>query len=262
VIRLQQSLVVLLGLVAAAAMAVLGVWQLDVYRSTGAETAEARVAAPVLDLEQVAPPGVAVRDGFGRSVRFVGRYEPSLQVLVPLEADTSRYRVLSGLKQADGSIVPVVRGVVSSRTAPPAPEGTVTQTGVLLPSEDNVQAGDDASDEPTAIRLPALAQRWSGQLIGGFVTLSAADARAQGIEPAPLDLPQAQGRLRNAAYAFQWWVFGAFAVFLAVRMARDLGLRDDLEAQTPGEDDPGAGERHPDSPDAVDITPEVHSNAT
>jgi hypothetical protein len=100
--------------------------------------------------------------------------------------------------------------------------------GVLLPSEDN--APPSTTDQLNAVRLPALAQRWPGQLVNGFVTLSAADAAAQGIEPAPLNLPEAEGRLRNAAYALQWWVFGAFAVALAVRMARDLRLRDDLDA--------------------------------
>lgn len=226
--RLKQFLVVALGLGLAAAMAVLGVWQLDVYRSQGADLAAARASAAPVDLRQVAPAGSSVRDGYGRSVSFTGQYDPGLQLLVPLEADPSTFRVLTGLRQSDGSIVPVVRGVTRAGDAPPPPSGPVTQVGVLLPSEDN--APPSTTDQLNAVRLPALAQRWPGQLVNGFVTLSTADAAAQGIEPAPLNLPEAEGRLRNAAYALQWWVFGAFAVALAVRMARDLRLRDDLDA--------------------------------
>jgi len=233
VTRLKQVLIIALGLAAAAAMAVLGVWQLDVYQAQGASTAAARAEAPPVELQRLAPPGVAVRDGFGRSVSFTGRYEPTLQLLIPQASDPQTFRVLTGLRQSDGSIVPVVRGVVTGSadggSGPPPPQGSVTQVGVLLPSEDNAAASTD-SDQLNAVRLPALAQRWSGQLIGGFVTLSPATARAQGIEPAPLALPRAEGRLRNAAYAFQWWVFGAFAVAMAVRMARDVGYRDDLDA--------------------------------
>ena len=72
--------------------------------------------------------------------------------------------------------------------------------------------------------MTQLAQQWPGPLIDGFVTLSAADATAQGLEPAQARLPEARGRLRNAAYAGQWWLFAAFTLVMAVRMARDLRL--------------------------------------
>jgi surfeit locus 1 family protein len=235
---LRQALVVLVGLLLAAAMTVLGIWQLEVYTSQGADTALARASAPPVALGDVAPPGTAVVEGFGRSVSFRGRFDPSLQVLVPVADRPGESRVLTGLVQADGSIVPVVRGAVDGTAVPSPPTGELDLVGVLLPSEDDDL---DASTDPgqmTAIRLPVLAQRWSGPLVGGYVTLPAADAQAQGLAPAPLDLPQAKGRLRNGAYAFQWWVFGAFALGMSIRIARDLGRRDDLEALA--EDD----ERH------------------
>jgi len=71
--------------------------------------------------------------------------------------------------------------------------------------------------------------------------LSAPDAQAQGMTPARLNLPEAQGRLRNAAYAYQWWLFAAFSIAMALRIARDLRRQDDLVA------------------DALD---DVHSNPT
>ena len=56
-----------------------------------------------------------------------------------------------------------------------------------------------------------------------IVVLSATDSQAEGLEPAPLVLPSGQGRLRNGAYAAQWWIFGLFAVVMSVKMARDIG---------------------------------------
>ena len=226
---LRQILIVLVGLGLAAATVVLGVWQLDVYTSQGSRISAERAAAPPLALRDVAAPGTAVTNGFGRSVSFSGRYDPALQLLVPAESG-SGYRVLSGLRQADGSVVPVVRGVVAVEQQPPAPEGLLSQTGVLLPSEENAPDRTVGANQLNAVRVPLLAQRWDGDLVGGFVTLSAVDAQAQGLQPAPLDLPEAKGRLRNAAYALQWWVFGAFAVAMSIRIARDTGLRDDLDA--------------------------------
>jgi len=258
VTRLKQFGVILVGLGLAAAMVVLGLWQLEVYSSQGAERAQTKAAAPPLELTQVAPAGSAVREGFGRAVHFVGRYDPKLQVLIPVngqgldsgpaETDPAgagpgppRYLVLTGLRLADGTIVPVVRGVVTELAAPAPPSGQVDQVGVLLPSEDNVPVTIDDGTQLSAVSLPALVQRWPAPLIGGYVTLSNGDANAQGLTPAPLLLPEAKGRLRNGAYAFQWWVFGAFALALALRMAHDLGLRDDTtedEMATPME--PGA----------------------
>jgi cytochrome oxidase assembly protein ShyY1 len=238
---LKQILVVAVGCALATLMVLLGGWQLRVYHASGGQSAAAAAAQPPLELRDVAPAGQAVRSGFGRSVRVQGRYQPGLQVLVP-GAEPGSYRVLSGLRQDDGSIVPVVRGLVTTAAAPPPPTGELTQVGVLLPSEDNAPPTPAPSGQLDAVRLPVLAQRWPGQLIAGYLTLSTSDATAQGITPAPLNLPEARGRLRNAAYAYQWWLFAAFTVAMALRIARDLRRQADLEAD--------------------DLDPVVHSNAT
>lgn len=216
----RQALAVLAGLVLAAGMVVLGIWQYDVYQAEGARAAAERAAGAPLLLHDVARAGTAVTDGFGRSVSVTGRYDPDLQQGLAVGGQPGRFRVLTGLRQADGSVVAVVRGV-SGPALPLPPAGLVTQVGVLLPSEDS---GDDGS----AVRLPVLAQTWPGPLVGGFVTLAAADAEAQGLQPAPLQLPEAPGRLRNGAYALQWWLFAGFALFMAARIARDLGRQEDL----------------------------------
>lgn len=236
-IRLRQVLVVLLGLGVAAVMAVLGVWQLDVFRAQGLKVAQARSAASPVSLLEAAPAGSVVRDAYGKSVTLQGRYLPDTQLLLPVDGRPGQVRVLTALRQADGSVVPVVRGLAAEDVVPSPPAGLADQVGVLLPSDqaaDTQQAGP-----PRTVRVPALAQRWPGPLIGGYVTLAAGDARAHGLEPAPVQLPEARGRLRNGAYALQWWVFAAFAVGMAVKIARDLELRDDLETAL-GEESAGS----------------------
>jgi len=230
-IRLQQLLVVLLGLGAATAMAVLGVWQLEVFAAQGREAAAARAAQPPVALLDVAPAGARVGDGYGRTVLVRGEYLPATQLLLPMEGQPGRVRVLTALRQADGSVVPVVRGVSAEGKVPAPPTGPLDQTGVFLPSD---QAPDRAADGPArTVRVPALAQTWPGPLVSGYVTLAVAGAQAQGLEPAAAELPEAQGRLRNGAYALQWWVFAAFAVGMAVKIARDLEVREVLEAAVP-----------------------------
>jgi surfeit locus 1 family protein len=222
--RFWQALVIALGIVVAAAMVVMGYWQLEVYQNQGQEAAKRRASAPPVPLSSVARAGAPVKDGFGRSVTFQGSYDPALQLLVPVEDRTDQFRVLSGLRQADGSLVAVVRGVVfATATAPPPPSGLVHQVGVLLPSEEHVPETNLGKGQMASVRLPALAQQWPGPLIDGFVTLSSADAARQGLAPAEWQLPEARGRLRNGAYAMQWWLFAAFTLFMASRIARDLG---------------------------------------
>lgn len=229
----KQVGIIVLGCVIAGAMAVLGVWQLHVYQTQGAEASAARAAQAPVALGSVAPAATRVTDGYGRSVRFSGVYDPQLQVLVTFDGSTDQRRVVTGLRQDDGSTVAVVRGLVPATvsTPPAPPTGRVSQVGVLLPSE---EAGDSlptgATSSLPSVRVPLLAQTWPGPMVDGYVVLSAPDARAGGLTPAPLVLPEGQGRLRNGAYAAQWWLFGLFAIVMSARIARDLGQKSELDA--------------------------------
>ena len=221
--RFKQALVIALGVGLAAIMVVLGFWQLQVYHRQGAAAAARQASAPPVPLSSVARAGAPANEGYGRPVAFEGSYDPALQVLVPGEDGAGQFRVLTALRQADGSVVAVVRGVVTEPNAPPPPTGLVQQVGVLLPTEEHVPKTDLPSGQIASVRLPALAQQWPGPMIDGFVTLSSADAARQGLAAAPLRLPEAPGRLRNVAYVGQWWLFAAFVLFMAFRIARDIG---------------------------------------
>jgi surfeit locus 1 family protein len=233
--RLKQGLVIALGIILAAVMAGLGFWQLNVYHRSGEAAAERRAEAPPVPLSSVTRPGAPATEGFGRSVSLEGSYDPALQLLIPAE-NGRQFRVLTGLRLADGSVVAVVRGVVSAPTAPPPPSGQVQQVGVLLPTEEHLARSDLPNGQIASVRLPTLAQQWPGPLIDGFVTLSGADSANQGLAPAELQLRESPGRLRNGAYIGQWWLFAAFALFMAFRMARDIGVRE-AESETAGTDE-------------------------
>jgi surfeit locus 1 family protein len=228
-LRLQQTLIVLGGLAVAVVMVALGLWQLGVYQASGNRTAAQRAAAAPLPLGTAAPPGAKITNGFGRSVTFAGTYDPALQETIPLADSPGRSRVLTGLRLDDGRLVAVVRGTTTG-AVPAPPTGRVDQVGVLLPSEN--------SDDPaTSVRVPLLAQHWPGALVEGYVNLNADLSIAQGLDPAPVNLPAMPGRFRNGAYALQWWLFAAFALLLATRMARDLDRGRDLEVALAEPDD-------------------------
>ncbi len=123
---LKQTGVVALGVVVAAVMVVLGIWQLDVYERQGSEAADRRAAEAPVSLPSVAPRAGPCRTGSAGGSPSPAPYDPSLQVLVPTDGG---YRVLTGLEQADGSIVAVVRGVEPDAEQPVPPSGEVTRTG-------------------------------------------------------------------------------------------------------------------------------------
>jgi cytochrome oxidase assembly protein ShyY1 len=257
VIWLRQLGVIAVGMVLAGVMVVLGVWQLDVYHSQGQAQSERRAAEPPVPLASVAQPSAVIGEGYGRQVAFAGRYLPGVQLLVPLDDPAAGYRVVSALELDTGGVLPVVRGVVPTPTLPALPSGTQSETGVLLPSEE-APPGNLPPNQLSSVRIPTLAQQWPGPLLTGYVTLTPAEASAQDLSPAPLDLPQSSGRLRNGAYALQWWVFAAFAVAMSVKVARDQRLGEDDLA----EPEVGADLQEPEGRGVGDVTAGEHARAT
>lgn len=224
---IKQIAIIVLGCALGAGMAMMGIWQLNVYHEQGAEASAARANQAPVPLTSIAAPGTRVTDGYGRAVEFTGTYDPELQVLVPLAGSTSQLRLVTALRLADGGTLAVVRGLVpaDSTEAPTSPPGQVTHTGVLLPSEEAGEPMPTSGSTPRlpSVRVPQLAQTWPGPMVDGYVVLSSTDAESEGLAPPPLVLPEGQGRLRNSAYAAQWWIFGLFAILMSAKIARDIG---------------------------------------
>jgi surfeit locus 1 family protein len=100
------------------------------------------------------------------------------------------------------------------------PVGPVTETGVLQPGEEG-STTVDADRVVDAVRIPALVNAVDGDLYSAF--LVSTGAGAAGLRPVtpPATEPGWSVGMRNLAYALQWWLFGAFAVFLWWRICAD-----------------------------------------
>ncbi|MDQ7992406.1 MAG: SURF1 family protein [Propionicimonas sp.] len=220
-VRARQALVGVAGFAIALVMLWLGLWQMQVFEAKENSSAEARAALPAVPLLENVDTDGGTGDVYGRRVSTSGTYLPAQQVLVTDE--TAAVRVLTALQLPDGRVLPVVRGTLATGGQPPLPPaGEVEVVGVFLPSE-------PAADSPTgSVRLPALAQEWGQQLLPGFVTLDASGARAQGLEPAAVELLTGEGSLQNYGYALQWWVFAGFAAFMTMRFVRAIGRQGTL----------------------------------
>lgn len=216
----QQVIIWTIGLVLTAVMLGLGLWQMQSFRDQGRDALIARMHETAVELTDVAPAGQEPGDAYGRTVRVAGSYLPEQQLLIPVPHNPDRFRVLTALQLADGSVVAVVRGVSASPSPPPPPIGEVIQHGVFLPSE---AAPEQAlpSGQLGTVRLPLLAQSWPQPLVPGFVNLDSEGATAQGMTAAEVTLPTNAGEARNQGYALQWWIFAAAAVAATVKLSRD-----------------------------------------
>jgi cytochrome oxidase assembly protein ShyY1 len=232
-------------LAAATGMSLLGQWQLDRARERGriAEAQrEARQARPVPLAEMLTARQPFPVKALGRRVVAQGAWDAGAQLLVAgrtLDGRSGLW-VLTPLRLADGSAVPVVRGWVAAASdlaaAPPAAGVPVGVTGVLQPSEPPLDlAPGESSGLPAGqvarVDVTDLVNRWPYPLLTGFLVLQSEQPAPSGPVPAPVTVqpPKAGLALRNLSYAVQWWLFAGFGLFLWWRLVRD----DHLERHPP-----------------------------
>ena len=221
----RMLLILALLLVVAAVCARLGMWQLDRAQLRGDAAAAVRAAElasrPPEQLEAVLSPRTPFTgDLVGVPVVVTGTFGTD-ELLVPgrVLGDDVGFLVLTPLTTDDDAVLAVVRGWVAD-AASPAPAGPVRVTGYLQAGE---AAGDPVPEGQIDAVSPAeLVNRWGGPIYTGYLVVSAIEPAQSGV--ALLPPPTAQGTgasLTNLAYALQWWIFGALAVLLWVRMVRD-----------------------------------------
>lgn len=220
-VRMQQALALLVGLVIAAVMMVLGVWQMSSYEaSTQDYSAERAAETPTALAEAVADDGV-IQDVYGKRVTFTGNYLSEHEVTVGTD---SPWRILTLMQLEDGRHIAVVRGALDASSAqksiPAPPAGTQSVEGIFL-APDLPATGGEA--DMSSVRIQELAQVWPAPLIGGYVTLPAEDSAAQGLSQAALVLPTAEGSPTHRGYALQWWVFAAGAIAFGAYTAHQIG---------------------------------------
>lgn len=245
VLRPRWLALLILVLVAASVMARLGQWQLDRAHENGGaaqEQAQRRAAVPldgVLLARQTFPPRAT-----NLPVAATGTWDATHQLLVADRRDTTSaggdtagphgFWVLTPLRLADGSAVPVVRGWVPTAQDPSAapsavPTGTVSVTGLMQPSE----PPDDTRRPGSGTGLPAgqidqvdvtqLVTAWPYPLLTGYLLLTG-QSPAPAAGPTHLVALQAGDTtmaVQNVSYAIQWFLFAGFGVYLWWRLVRE-----------------------------------------
>jgi cytochrome oxidase assembly protein ShyY1 len=204
----------------------LGLWQLNAWQQHRDDASRDLTNRPPVALATVitgdAPfPGRSV----GRPVSFSGHWIDGNLYVADRELDGRRgYWVVSPLVvDGSGSAMPVVRGW-SPTTSVPAPTGRATVTGWLEPSEGTGALDDDPHDDVLPeVRVASMVEHVDADLYSAFVLAS--DVSGQdGVRY--VDQPSDGGvsvftGARNLFYGVEWWLFGAFAVFIWVRWCRD-----------------------------------------
>ncbi|MFI7059914.1 SURF1 family protein [Kribbella sp. NPDC050124] len=224
----------LLALTLAAVMSVMGVWQLQVYQSkTAAATAKRAEGAPValhslFSIDEGLP-----SKAVGRRVTISGTWGPAADQLFITDrrnGDRDGLWVVTPLMLdgTDSGAVMVVRGWVASTSDPAviAPAGPVSLSGAVAASEAQDASGDAAKSRVLpSLRIPTIVHMVDYRIYDAFVVQTSIDSGTTP-QPAPAVVPPPapptdHAGLRNVAYAFQWWIFAAFTLWMWTRMVQD-----------------------------------------
>jgi surfeit locus 1 family protein len=214
----------------------LGYWQYDAWAEhRAAERVDKTQHDPVPLAEVMGPDDPFPGEDVGQPVQVSGTWLPESTVFVSgrEQGGTDGFWVVTPLTSgaADDPAMPIVRGWVADAEAAPAPPaGAAEVVAWLQPTEGSRQPDPDPADDVLPqVRTADLVQHVDQDLYGAYAVVdpeaAATNAGTAGLEPADLEqLPEA-GRftaLRNLLYAFEWWVFGAFAAFIWWRYVRDV----------------------------------------
>jgi cytochrome oxidase assembly protein ShyY1 len=251
----------LLALVLVGAAGWLGVWQYDAWDTRrSAEAADLTRLDPVPLDSVIGPDAPFPGDKVGQPVVLDGTWVPDGTVYVSgREHDGEQgYWVVSPLAipGAHDPAVPVVRGwVADPRQATAPPTGHAELVGWLQPPQGTGEADDDPADAVLPqLRIADVIQHVDQDLYGAYVVVAdrvadgtwpvgdeATNDGTAGLAPAALEqLPDA-GRftaVRNLLYAFEWWVFAAFAAFVWWKHLQDVLAAERAPAEAPDDGGP------------------------
>jgi surfeit locus 1 family protein len=218
----------LLLVVLLVAAALLGVWQLDAWRTRRADEARDLTRSDPVSLASVIGPD----DPFpgrsvGQPVTLEGDWVDTGTVFVSGREHEGHdgYWMVTPLAVggADDPAIPVVLGwVAKPADAPAPPTGNAELVGWLQAPEGTGAVDDDPSDDVLPqLRIADVVQHVDQDLYGAYAI---AQGGVDGLPAADLaQLPDA-GRftgVRNLLYAIEWWFFGAFAVLIWWRWVQE-----------------------------------------
>ncbi|MFV0285991.1 MAG: SURF1 family cytochrome oxidase biogenesis protein [Demequina sp.] len=221
----------------------LGTWQWRVGTEEGTEVAPA-AAVPLAD---ALAPASASEPGVGKTVTVVGEFSQDDAALV------GGGRVIDGVEAVlvvrpftvaadatgtgEEATLPVVVGwLPADKVDSLGGPGTVTDlSGYLRGAEGAsvlVEEGAPAGTFWADTLSPAVfAQAWESPL---YSALLVADEPEAGLNPIPEPTPEHELNFRSIVYALEWWLFGAFFLFVGIRWIRDNGrVQPDADASAP-----------------------------
>lgn len=234
----------LLAIAGVTAAVWLGFWQYDAWQAhREAERVDITNDDPEPLTDVLGPDDPFPAEHVGRPVTVEGTWLPEGTVLVSGRRedgdsgpDGSWVVTPLAVGGAGEPAVPVVRGWLAGEdpaTAPAPPTGDAFVVGWLQPGEGTGAADEDPTDDVLPqLRIADLVQRVDVDLYGGYVVVdpeatekgAGGNAGTDELAPATLDqLPPASTFTgwRNLAYAIEWWLFAAFALFLWWRYVRE-----------------------------------------
>lgn len=232
------AVAILLAIIAVVVCGSLGWWQWQRAQDQGLVI----VPGPPVPIAEVTVPGESA-GGIGQSVVVDGEWADvpaAFLVNREVEGQAATLLVLPLEVAADATgtgetaTLAILAGWLPAGTEPETVDavGAVTVVGALRGSEPAATVTPTENGEVLIIdslSTGSLAQVWPAPVYSSVVT---ADQPAPGWRALPAEEPERRLDFRSVTYAVEWWIFGAFAVFLAARWIRDNGrIREDAAAE-------------------------------
>lgn len=205
----------------------MGLWQMGVYDSRQQHERADKQNVPVVALKGLWGPDEPFESRLNhRPVTVSGRFAPTGdQVWVSGRTQNGRtgfWLVAPFVVEGGDQALLVVRGWSAQAGPLPAVPAAVTDINAVLEPGEGAAAPLDGKRVTGSVRIPALINVLPYDMYSGFA-ISTSPTTADGMTLATPPLPEASwtSGLRNLMYAFQWGVFGLFALFMWWRMTTE-----------------------------------------
>lgn len=214
----------LLALVLVGIAGRLGLWQYDAWqaqREAEARDLSGETAQPLADVMGNDDPFPA--PDLGRPVEVSGEWIPGGFWVADRDHEgRAGYWSVSPLRLDDAAVL-VVRGWA------PEPDPSLVETGGsgevtgwLQAPEGSLVTDDDPDDDVfPEIRVADAVQRVDVDLYSAYLIGQEPGPGLEAADPEALPEPGRFTGVRNLLYAFEWWVFGAFAAYIWWRWRKD-----------------------------------------